>query len=59
LKFEEDSAIDEATASHRIRELLEGSVRLRMRADVPFGAYLSGGLDSSSVVALMSRIGGP
>jgi asparagine synthase (glutamine-hydrolysing) len=58
LKFGEDGAIDEATASHRIRELLEDSVRLRMRADVPFGAYLSGGLDSSSVVALMSRIGG-
>lgn len=58
LKFEEDCTIDEATASHRIRELLEDSVRLRMRADVPFGAYLSGGVDSSSVVALMSRIGG-
>ena len=39
-----------------VNELLSSSVELRMRADVPFGAFLSGGIDSSIVVGLMSRI---
>jgi len=42
-------------AAEQMRELLAEAVRIRLVSDVPLGAFLSGGLDSSSVVALMRQ----
>jgi asparagine synthase (glutamine-hydrolysing) len=51
-QFNNDSiSLDEA--GERLRELLAQAVRRQMVADVPVGAFLSGGLDSSTIVALM------
>jgi len=48
--------LSDAEAKAGLLEVLTKSVRLRLMADVPLGALLSGGVDSSVVVALMSRL---
>jgi asparagine synthase (glutamine-hydrolysing) len=56
LDFKTKLDISEKEAGHRAIELLREAVRARLMADVPLGAFLSGGIDSSAVVALMSEL---
>ena len=58
LEFQPEEGIPEAKWVDRLRGTLEESVRLHRISDVPLGAFLSGGMDSSTVVALLSRLGG-
>ena len=53
---DEVSRLTDAQAVARFRELLEEAVRIRLMADVPLGMFLSGGLDSSAIAALMARM---
>lgn len=48
-------AVTPAEAARRVREALDQAVRIRLEADVPLGLFLSGGVDSTAVLAAASR----
>jgi asparagine synthase (glutamine-hydrolysing) len=47
--------LSEEAYAEQLEELLRESVKIHLMSDVPFGAFLSGGVDSSTIVALMSQ----
>jgi asparagine synthase (glutamine-hydrolysing) len=58
VEYEPDFDHREGWLTHRLGELVEESVSFHLRADVPVGAYLSGGLDSSITTSLAARVVG-
>ncbi len=56
LRFEPDERVSEQQWCDRILEKLQEAVKIRLISEVPLGAFLSGGIDSSAVVGLMSLL---
>lgn len=53
------TSCDQGEAVRTILDILDDATRIRLRADVAFGAFLSGGIDSSAVLGMMERHLGP
>ena len=52
----EPAPVDEAEALSRLDAVLENAVDLHQRSDVPYGMFLSGGIDSAAILAMMARL---
>jgi asparagine synthase (glutamine-hydrolysing) len=57
MEFDKSTDKGEAYYIQKTQELFEDSVKLQLRSDVPLGVFLSGGVDSSAVVAMMHKLG--
>ena len=55
LNFDE-TEVPEGELCEQLLELFQDAVKIRLMSDVPLGAFLSGGIDSSAIVAMMSRV---
>ncbi len=55
LVFERRAVVSEETVLEELESMFQEAVRIRLRSDVPLGAFLSGGIDSSMVVRHMAR----
>ncbi len=58
IRFDKDKSLSEKQWCENIIESLREAVRIRLISEVPLGAFLSGGVDSSAVVAMMARLTG-
>ena len=56
ISYTTDKSLNEQTSVEKLYDLIRESVQMRLISDVPLGAFLSGGIDSTTVVALMSQV---